>query len=261
MRLPVSLFGQRRSGSPLAWPGWGDDQAIATWSGSGPLEIRPVHGLRDPALLGAEARGGHGWTPTARRRLTALLLHMACDEALLWRDLPGASPLTVSARLPASGCDAGLVEQVAGALARTGLDAGLLELGFCLLAGAPAGPGELLAWSALRDMGLGLSIEVAPDAAAPGLPSHAGRLPFTALRLPAWVAERVEDEAPVRQLVREAVRAAAPHAACVIATGVRRAAQRDILADLGCDAAQGPLFGLPTHPAAFQAALTNDAFI
>ena len=239
---------------------------VAIWSPIGAVEIRPIHALHDACLLGAEARGAHGWTWDARHRLTELLLHTACDEAVLWRDLTGTAPLTVAVRLPAASCGARLVDQVAGALARTGLDAGLLELGLCRSAAAAAGPGELLAWSALRDMGLGVSLEIAPDMTAEAFLDRASRatlmrLPFTTLRLPPWVADQLEDRPAVRRLLREVVRLAAGHAASVVAAGVSCAAQRDILVDLGCDAAQGPLFGSPMHPAAFHAALAQDALI
>ena len=237
-------------------PGW--DADTVAWALPAPLTVQPVHALHDAALLGVEARGGHGWTQAASAHLTALLLHMACDEAALWRHMPGMAPLTVTVRLPAIACDRQLPAQTEAALACTGLPAGLVRLNICRNTVGPAGPGELLIWSALRDLGVGLALHVAPDLASI-CPATLGRLPFTSLCLPHQIADRIVDSPSARRLVREAVRVARSHAALVTATGLRTAAQRDILAELGCDAAQGPLFGLPMHPAVFQAALAGDA--
>ena len=256
---PRSPFLER----PWVWPNTppgcqGRDAETVTCALPAPLTVQPVHALHGAALLGIEARGGHGWTRAASTHLTALLLHMACDEATLLQHLPSMAPLTVSVRLPAAAGDRQLPAQVAAALACTGLPADLLQLNMCRNIAGPAGPGELLTWSALRDMGVGLALHIAPDMGHV-CQATLGRLPFTSLRLPHQIADQIEDGPSARRLVREAVRVARSHAAFVTATGLRTAAQRDILAELGCHAAQGPLFGLPMHPAAFQAALEVDA--
>ncbi len=229
----------------------------------GPVVLQPVHDLHDARLAGAEAQGGHGWTRAARARLTELLLHVACEEAVLWRAQPGTEKLTLSVRLPAGACDAPLADLVAAALSGTGLPAEALELGICSDVSAPPGRQETLAWTALREMGVGLALELGTQQAACPCLTHSGLqiagVPPTSLRLPSWVAGEVERGVAARALVGQAVRAAGAQHASVSVGCVRTATQRDILADLGCRTGSGPLFGLPMHPAEFQAALADGA--
>ena len=74
------------------------------------------------------------------------------------------------------------------------------------------------------------------------------RLPLTNLRLDTSMVRHLEASRDARRAVADAVGVAHALDATVVATGVRTERERDILADLGCDAAQGALFGM-TMPA------------
>ena len=146
---------------------------------------------------------------------------------------------------PGSGLDAELVDQTAAALDRSGTQPGLLtvELGEHVV--WTAGADSLLALSALRDIGVGVAVEVSE--ASMGLRTIC-RLPVTCLRLRPELVRSLSDSRPARDAVEVAVGIAQALEATVVGCDVRTALDRDILADLGVDAANGPLFG-PALPA------------
>ncbi len=211
----------------------------------GPLRLTPRHALDGGVLLGAEA------SLAGPADLGQCLLRTACTEAMLWAGPSCARGLTVSLTLPPGmACDFRLVERTEAALVHAGLPPGRLEIGLGSWARLEAAE-TLLAASALRDMGVGLGLEQA-DTNPLGR-----RLPLTSLRLQPGMTVFLTCSQDARRAVAAAIEAAHALDATVVATGVRTAAERDILAALGCDDAQGPLFGPAMPPETFQAALAR----
>ena len=114
-------------------------------------------------------------------------------------------------------------------------------------------PLTLLGLAALRDLGIGLGIDHFGTRAAS--PRMLQRLPLTTVKLdPALVRDLVPDRT-ARLTVKAAIALAHALNTTVLASNVKTPTQRDILADLGCDSAQGPLYGGPLGPEAFHASL------
>jgi EAL domain-containing protein (putative c-di-GMP-specific phosphodiesterase class I) len=224
------------------------------------LYLEPIHAPGCATLLGAAAVV-RGAVPDACGpdgpdigQGAAWLLHAACGRAASWRSHPA---LIVSVGLPRdSPCDALLVEQVAQALDCSGLPPARLEIGLDGAALERAGADTLLALSALRDLGVGLALDEVGGAPAP---DRLRRLPLTCLRLQASVTACLDLSRDARRVVAASVAASRALDAVVVATGVRTGLQRDILAELGCQGAQGSLFGDPMPAARFGAALAPSA--
>lgn len=228
------------------------------------LHFQPRVCLATGAQIGAEAlarwpqrRGGalppSRFLPLAEEtgmmpRVGAWALTAACTAAAA---MPGMGVVSVNIAAAQMKGHA-LAEQVATALAASGLDPERLELelGEELLAAAErtGRQGEpafelLLTLSAIRDLGVGLAV----DNFGTGLASLSmlRRLPLTCIKLDRLMvrdaAEQIEDAALLQALVE------AGHALglSVVAEGVETEAQRTVLSGIGCDAAQGYLFGAP----------------
>jgi EAL domain-containing protein (putative c-di-GMP-specific phosphodiesterase class I) len=69
----------------------------------------------------------------------------------------------------------------------------------------------------------------------------------------------IEASAQARDVALEAICTAHASGATTVALGVETAMQRDILADLQCDEAQGSLFGVDVPAAVFSKALGQEA--
>ena len=220
------------------------------------LRLRPVHSLQNGALYGADVTLPQdcGASPSNDpQHATGWLLFAACVQGLL-----NADALPISVALPyGTRLDHDLVAQAEAALDRSGSSPGLLtlELGEDILQNA--GADSLLALSALRDAGLGVAVGVSEAAA--GMRAIC-RLPVTCLRLQPRLVQDLPDSRPARDAVEQAVEIAHALHASVVGSGARTALQRDILADLGVDAASGPVFG-PALPAqAFRQALRETLY-
>ena len=218
------------------------------------LWCRPTHWLSDGAVCGADLvaqcdnLGGHG-KPGEQARW---LLHEASRQASLCE-----APLTLCVPMPTGlSCYDTLVRHAEAAWKFWAPQGCTLELLFSAPDLAHANTDMLLALSALRDLGFGLALECGRD--APACLTGMRRLPITCLRLPAAVVCDLPHSRPARQAVDQVVQEALALDATVLAQCIHSAAQRDVLADLGCDRAQGPLFGPPMPAAAFQAALLRD---
>jgi EAL domain-containing protein (putative c-di-GMP-specific phosphodiesterase class I) len=71
-------------------------------------------------------------------------------------------------------------------------------------------------------------------------------LPLTGIKLDLGIIQRVTEEDRVARVVRWLVAGAHDLGLGVVAEGVETEAQRDFLREIGCDRAQGYLFGRPT---------------
>jgi EAL domain-containing protein (putative c-di-GMP-specific phosphodiesterase class I) len=212
------------------------------------LLISAQHRLGDGGLCAAEARPAGGEPGGC----IDTLLEAACTEALLWLRADaccgGAVRIVVSLSPIGAGA-ASLPARVRRALVQTGLPATLLEVSLSETDLAADGPDMPLLVSALRDLGAGVALggtSVAPT----GL-RILRRLPLTAMRLEPTLVACIEDSAKARGTALEAICTAHATGATVVAQGVETAMQRDILADLQCDEAQGPLFGVDLPAAVF----------
>ncbi len=114
----------------------------------------------------------------------------------------------------------------------------------------------LLGMSALRDLGVGVSLDRFGSGAASLRLLQ--RLPLSAVKLDPGLTRDMVHDRDIRATVGAAIGLAHALNARVVATCVESAAQRDILADMGCDEAQGGLFGAPMAAGQFRAALQWD---
>jgi EAL domain-containing protein (putative c-di-GMP-specific phosphodiesterase class I) len=229
------------------------------------LHYQPRVCLATGALLGAEAlarwpqrRGGampaSRFLPLAEEaglmaQIGAWALTRACATAAGW---PGQA--VVSVNIAAAQMRGNLLpEQVAAALVSSGLapERLELELGEALLAEqAPAHTGAdgaaldlLLNLAAIRDLGVGLA--VANFGTGLASLSMLRRLPLTSIKLDRLMVRDAAEQAEDAALLHALVQAGHALGLTVVAEGVETEAQRTLLAGIGCDAAQGYLFGAP----------------
>ncbi len=221
--------------------------------GHAALGLQPVHCLDGGRLHGADL------APLPGARAAAIdppydaqwLLRAACVQAALCG--PG---VVVSLTLPSgTRANAGLVEHVVRTIRRSALNPAALQIGFGDTDLQTLGAEALLAMSALRDVGVGVALDVRAERAAYML----GRLPVTCLRLPPGLAAGLPHGRQARADAATIIGLAHDLDATVLALDVQTALQRDILADIGCDCAAGPVFGpvMPAH--AFRSALLEPA--
>ena len=226
---------------------------------SGSLWMRPIHRLDGGDLSGAELVTRPAWTDAALTNPWMSRTSEPTEDArwLLNEGVRQASqfgrPLMLCLPMPAGIImDAALVEHHETALRGARPSRCVLEISLSGPEIADAGADHLLALSALRDAGCGIAHDVG------GRGTHdlarIGRMPLTSLRLPASLVRDMPHSRPARNSVAEIGRLAHTLGATVMGLGVQTAAQRDILAELGCRYGQGPLFGGPMPADTFQAA-------
>jgi EAL domain-containing protein (putative c-di-GMP-specific phosphodiesterase class I) len=233
------------------------------------LLLQPLHALAGGMLLGAEASFPAGkpaagdWRGqrAATEESSAALLHSACREAQVWAaartplvGLPGG--LRVSVCVPAAVIGGrALLARTQSALEQSDLMPELLEVAIMEHAMGTEAQEMLLAVSALRDMGTGVVLDQFTGGGN-GL-RMLRRLPVTSI----WLAPALTMDMAYHREARAAVAAVITFAhaldASVVARGVVNPVQRAILADLGCDGGQGPLFGGPMEACIFRHALTG----
>ena len=213
--------------------------------------FRPIHRLDGGAVCGADVMTGPDhWNGSVQPDEQARwLLHEASYQASLCEH-----PLTLCVALPPFlAYTTQLVCAAQAALRVWAPDVCALELVLSEPEIPQAGADLLLTLSALRDLDIGIAVQCPQDVRA-GL-AQMCRLPLTCVRLPANLASDVPHSRPARLAVAQVVQAAQEIDATAMAQGVQSAAQRDILADLGCSSAQGSLFGHPMPGTTFQTAL------
>ncbi len=234
------------------------------------LGLQPRHGLCGGALRGAEAslRWGAGGPPAAdgdageiSARLSFWLLEAACHEAQHWADMPdtgipwlGGAGMVVSVDMPARSLREGrLPSEVRRALEHSGLAPELLEIALPEYAVTDGSTEVLLGMSELRDLGVGLALDRFGSVSASLRLLQ--RLPLTAVKLDPCLTRDLVVDRGIRSTLGAAIGLAHALHTHVVATGVDEVAQRDILADMGCDDAQGNLFSAPMPAACFRDAL------
>jgi diguanylate cyclase (GGDEF)-like protein/PAS domain S-box-containing protein len=236
---------------------------------------QPIVSLKEGRLVGAEAllrweqpgretQAPGAFLPFAEQTglvvpigpIGAWLLREACQQAARWRadatQERGRDGDTDGERAPAAVhvnlserqfAEPHLVDLVAGVLADTGLEPGLLclEIGEPALAASPA-----TAATTLKRLA-GLGVRIAVDGFGTGWSSLSSlrSLPVTTLKIDRSFIARLDLGPPDDTMVAAVIGLARTLGLSVIATGVETPAQLAKLDDLGCDFAQGFLFAQP----------------
>ena len=171
-------------------------------------------------------------------------LYEACRQACTWPQQPGQPPLRVAVNLSARQFrQFALVDQVAGALAASGLAAERLELEItesCLMQDVELAIAIL---DRLRRLGCRVSV----DDFGTGYSSLAylKRFPIDALKIDRYFVRGLPDESQDAAIVGAVIGMARGLGLEVVAEGVETVPQRDWLLGHGCDVAQGYLIAKP----------------
>ena len=173
----------------------------------------------------------------------------ACREAARWPGQIGVS-VNVSGQQLREGLLAG---QVAVALAESGLDPERLELELKEAMLLDADIETMMTLSAIRDLGVGLSVDDFGSAYASI--ATLKRLPLTAVKLDRGLVRGVPEDGEDAAIVRALVTIGHAVGLAVAAEGVETQSQRDFLTRAGCDEAQGYLFSPPVPAAKLPEAL------
>ena len=235
------------------------------------LFYHPQVRLSDQALVGAEAliRWNHPTrgllapgqfldvleaTPMANA-VGAWVMESACAQAQLWR--AQGTPLRIGVNISPSQFRSDLPQLVQQVLIQTQLPASLLELEITekILLNSDSATDQLL--GQIREMGVSLAF----DDFGTGYASltHLKRTPLSRLKI---------DRSFVRDLATDPDSAAIVSAIAalgkrlglsIIAEGVEEASILKLLGEMGCDEAQGYLFGKPMPAAEFSRLLAADA--
>jgi len=171
--------------------------------------------------------------------LGAWVLHQACAYAVT-----GPDELTVAVNLSARQLThPRLIHDVTSALAASGLPGHRLCLEITETVLMEEAPTLLSTLYSLRDLG----VEFAIDDFGTGYSSlvYLKRLPVSILKIHQRFVGELPDSAEDDAIVASIIRLADALGLGVIAEGVETAAQRQRLTDLGCQQAQGYLFGRP----------------
>ena len=228
------------------------------------LHFQPKIRLSDRRLVGVEALlrwhdAERGWVPPDRfipvaeesgliNALDAWVLEQSCAQLARWRaqgvDVPGLS-VNVS---PQRFHQDDVAAHARALLARHGLAASdlTLEVTERLMLDDTSRPRAQL--QQLHEMGVGVSV----DDFGTGYSSlsYLKRLPVTELKLDKSFVRDLEQDADDRALSSAVIGIGRSLGLTVVAEGVETAGQRDLLLTMGCDAAQGWLFGRPMAPEA-----------
>ncbi len=222
------------------------------------LVFMPKVALGDGSVLGVEAlvRWQHptrgqlppeDFVPHAERTgligaLTLEVLDQALGQAARWADAGAATRVAVNLS-PRSLIDQGLPDQVRAALGRHGIGPDDLELEITESTIMADPMRALVVLEELAAMGVHLTI----DDFGTGYSSLAylKRLPVTTLKIDRSFVTGMLDDGQDQLIVQSTIDLARNLGLAVVAEGVEDEATRIALSALGCDAAQGFLFGPP----------------
>jgi len=180
--------------------------------------------------------------------LGAKVLTLACRQAQQWqpRETPGRN-LTVAVNLSSRQFGYGdLSSVVEWTLERTGLAPSCLHLELTETAIMDLHPDILRQLERIRDLG----VEMGLDDFGTGYASltHLRRLPLSFVKIDQSFVQGLGTDKEDERIVSAVIDLAANLGLRSIAEGVETPDQRDRLRDLGCDQAQGYLFGRPMPP-------------
>ena len=177
----------------------------------------------------------------------AWVLETACDQARRWKDRLAGRAFKLSVNLsPTQVFQEDLVETVAGALARSGLDPAdlILELTEEVMVKDKERAAERL-----RDLTV-MGVELAIDDFGTGYSSlsYLQQLPFSILKIDRTFIQAITAGPEESLLASVIVDLAARMGLWTVAEGVEEPDQARALYSLGCDAAQGYAFARPVPP-------------
>jgi EAL domain-containing protein (putative c-di-GMP-specific phosphodiesterase class I) len=176
------------------------------------------------------------------------VLRQATREAAGWTPpQPGRAAPVVSVNVSARQLRQGrLLAQVSRALEESGLPPERLELELTESMLVDGSPDTLLTLAAIRDLGVGLAL----DDFGTGYASLSvlKRLPLTTLKLDRAFVRDLPHDAEDTAIVRAVQGIASALKLEVVAEGVETEDQRAFLSGIGCEEAQGYLFGRPAAP-------------
>ncbi|MBV9756720.1 MAG: EAL domain-containing protein [Alphaproteobacteria bacterium] len=177
------------------------------------------------------------------------VLRTACVEAAGWPQ-PATLAVNVSPRHLASGA---LLTHVGEALESSGLPADRLELDIPESVLLEVGAELLLALAALRDVGVGVACD--GFGAGHGSIEVLRRLPLTTIKLDRSLIRALPADPEDAAIVRALIQGGHAFGCKLVAGGIETLAQRQFLAEAGCDEAHGHLFGPPLAGRGFAARL------
>ncbi len=174
-------------------------------------------------------------------------LREACRQIALWRSIGIAVPCVSVNLSPAHFRSSNLPCFVQSLLRQYNLQASSLTIEITENIMMDNCPESLKIAMSLHEMGVGLSM----DDFGTGFSSLAGlaRLPITELKLDHSFMSNFESNANAQAVATAVIRIGQSLGMTVVAEGVETAAQARILTNLGCDIAQGYLYGYPMPPA------------
>ena len=202
---------------------------------------RPDHGLVEPdAFIGIAEDTG------LIRPLGAWVLHQACRQLHHWSRVGvrgGVVSVNLSGRQLTS---PDLVGNVLGAIATAGIDPSQLSFEITESVLMEDVDRSAMVLRSLKDIGVGLAI----DDFGTGYSSlsYLERFPVDTLKIDRSFISRLGSDATDSAIVSAVTTLGHALGLVVTAEGVETAEQLRILADLGCDAAQGYLFARPIPP-------------
>ncbi len=214
---------------------WGVE-ALARWN-------HPVRGMLDPAEFVPAAEESGLILPMGQR-----VLETACRDAKRWEDLPdGASPI-VSVNLSARQLgQPDLAEKLEAVLRATGLGGERLCLDVTETVYVRALDSNARVLDRIRRMGVRMSI----DDFGTGYSSlsYLKRLPADTLKIDRSFVEGLGVDREDTAIIRAIVEMAHTLGMIVVAEGVERPEQANILREMGCNLGQGYYFSRPLPPA------------
>ena len=176
------------------------------------------------------------------------VLEAACLKATAWQEThPQIPPLVMAVNLSATQLKRpDLAEAVEGVLERTGFEGNCLALDVTETAYVSALEGDAGGLDRLRKMGVGISI----DDFGTGYSSlsYLKRLPADTIKVDKSFVKGLGEDVGDTVIVRMVVEVAHTLGMEVVAEGVETEEQAALLAELGCDLAQGYLFSKPLPP-------------
>jgi diguanylate cyclase (GGDEF)-like protein len=237
------------------------------------LHYQPIVSLGDGRLVGLEALvrwnhpergliGPQAFLPVAEQsgriaEVDRWVLDAAARQQRRWLDRLGAAAVVpVSVNLSASAAARPeLCDHFAAALAEHGLEPAHLAVEITETALLELSASTVAAFSRLARRG----VRIALDDFGTGYSSlsHLRHLALDALKIDRSFVHRLVEDGTDRAIVGSVLALAHSLGLCVVAEGVETAAQRDVLHGLGCDHAQGWLFGRPVPAEAVEPLLAR----
>jgi len=185
------------------------------------------------------------------------LLREACEQLLRWnRMFPSDPPMAISANITAKQfAQPDLAAQIGEILQQTGVDPGLVDLEITEnIAMADAGKSAIVLTD-LKSLGVHLSI----DDFGTGYSSlcRLQRFPVDSLKIDRTFVSGMDRDRETREIVRIIVMLAHNLGLKVVAEGIERREQMEMLKELGCEVGQGYLFSKPGSPAVIEELMAN----